>query len=179
MSLSAIELHVGPWTEAEFLELPEDNRRIELLDGALLVSSPSPRHQDMCARMWRALDALRPRGMRVFVPIDVRVGPNRILVPDLVVVRHDRMDFQVLDAVDAALAIEIVSPGSVASDRAIKPPLYAQAGVPYFVRVELGGPTAVVGTLTGDRYTFGAPDSVLRLTDPFPIEIDLPGLLEN
>lgn len=33
--------HVGPWTEKEFLALPVD-RRIELLDGALLVS-PSAR----------------------------------------------------------------------------------------------------------------------------------------
>ena len=33
--------HSDPWTEEDFLALPVD-RRIELLDGALLVRSPSP-----------------------------------------------------------------------------------------------------------------------------------------
>jgi Putative restriction endonuclease len=45
------------WTEAEFLALPVD-RRLELLDGALLVSpSARLRHQRLSSRLWAALNA--------------------------------------------------------------------------------------------------------------------------
>lgn len=33
--------HVGPWTEQDYRALSADNRRIELLDGGLLMS-PNP-----------------------------------------------------------------------------------------------------------------------------------------
>ncbi|MGH3764662.1 MAG: hypothetical protein ACRDS0_31815 [Pseudonocardiaceae bacterium] len=45
--------HAGPWTEQDFLALPED-RRIELLDGELLVS-PSPRRRHQRLSMWLAM----------------------------------------------------------------------------------------------------------------------------
>jgi hypothetical protein len=51
VSVSEIELHQGPWTEADYLALPEDNRRIELLDGGLLMSpSASVSHRLLSSR---------------------------------------------------------------------------------------------------------------------------------
>ena len=48
----------GPWTEADWLELPQDNRRIELIDGVLLVgSSPSFSHQRLSRRLANAIEA--------------------------------------------------------------------------------------------------------------------------
>ncbi len=181
MSVSRIESHFGPWTEADYFALPEDNRRIELLDGSLLLNpSPSASHQRLSSRLWLALERARPVGMEVLIPIDLRVGAGRILIPDLTVVRHTGRDFKVLDAADAALVIEIVSLGSVAADRAIKPRLYAEAGIPCYVRIEPepAGPTAIVGHLAGERYVFEPADSVLRLREPFRVEIDLVALLE-
>ena len=40
-ALAAALTHEGPWTERDYLTLPENNRRIELLDGGLLMS-PNP-----------------------------------------------------------------------------------------------------------------------------------------
>jgi Uma2 family endonuclease len=177
MSLSKLERHHGPWTEADYLALPEDNRRIELLDGALLMSpSPAGPHQRLSSRLWMALERARPDGMGVFEAVNVRLGTGRILIPDLAVVRHDGIDFTVLDAAEIALAIEIVSPGSIAVDRAIKPRLYAEAGIPHYVRIELPGPTASLGRLVGERYVVSEAEPFLRMQDPFPTEIDLVAL---
>ncbi len=114
MSLSALEMHHGPWTEADYLALPEDNRRIELLDGAVLISpSGSSAHQRLSSRLWLAMERARPDGLEVFEAVNVRLGTGRILIPDLAVVRHTGTDFTVLDAREVAMAIEIISPGSV------------------------------------------------------------------
>jgi Uma2 family endonuclease len=170
--------HVGPWTEAEFLALPED-RRIELLDGELLVSPSARRaHQRLSSRLWSALDAAATPGHEVLEAINVRVGPGRILIPDLAVVTDTGADDVVADAAAVALVVEIASPGSVAADRAIKPALYAAAGIPGYVRVDLGGDGvgAAVYRLAGGRYVVSArvpSGERLSLTEPFPVELDL------
>jgi Uma2 family endonuclease len=87
------------------------------------------------------------------------------------------VNLAVLDAADVAMVVEIVSPGSVAADRAIKPRLYAEAGIPHYVRVELAGPTAILGRLAGERYELTAADQVLRMREPFPLDLDLPSLV--
>lgn len=178
MSVSEIELHQGPWTEADYLALPEDNRRIELLDGGLLMSpSASVPHQRLSSRLWLTLERARPDGMEVLEAVNVRLGTGRILIPDLAIVRHSGVDRVVLEAAEVAMAIEIVSPGSVAVDRAIKPRLYAEAGIPHYVRIELAGPTAILGWLVGERYELAAAGPMLRMRDPFPVDLDLAALI--
>lgn len=139
--------HLGPWTEQESLGLPED-RRIELLDGELLVS-PSPRrsHQRLSSRLRAALDAGATPGHEVLEAVNVRVAPGRILIPDIVVTTDPGARDVVAEASVVAMVVEIVSPGSLAADRAIKPALYAAAGIRNYLRVELasgGGAAAVV-----------------------------------
>ena len=53
--------HAGPWTEREYLALPEDRRRIELLDGGLLVSpAAGSRHQRLSFQLCYALGRAAP-----------------------------------------------------------------------------------------------------------------------
>lgn len=170
-----------PWTEEEFLGLPVD-RRIELLDGALLVS-PSARilHQRLSSRLWAALDAAVPQGLEVLEAINVRVGPGKILIPDLAVVTIPGLDLTVCEATKVVLVVEIASPGNSAADRAVKPQLYAQAGVPHYLRIELGeaGPCALVYQLTRDRYTEVARVNAgqpLVLREPIAVTLDLTAL---
>lgn len=170
--------HVGPWTEEEFLALPDD-RRIELLDGGLLVSpGPGGRHQRVSSQLWHALGRVAPDWLEVLEAINVRVGPDRILIPDLVVVTNPGMDLKVWDPADVAMIVEIVSPGSVAADRAIKPQLYAAAGIEHYLRIELGrpGPSSMAYRSQRGHYVEVAsstPGQLMRLVEPFPVELDL------
>src|SRR5687767_10490639 len=43
------------WTADEFLRLPEDTRRVELLDGEIVVTPPVIRHQEVVMRLGMAL----------------------------------------------------------------------------------------------------------------------------
>lgn len=179
--LDALLDHPGPWTEEEFLALPED-RRIELLDGGLLVSPNARRgHQRLSSQLWATLGAAAPAGIEVLEAINVRIGPGRILIPDLAVVTDPGADDLVADASAVVLVVEIVSPGSVRTDRAVKPQLYAAAGIPVYLRIEFGadGPSGVLLELAGAGYREVArrqPGEPLVLTRPFPVELDLAAL---
>ncbi|MBV9142940.1 MAG: Uma2 family endonuclease [Pseudonocardiales bacterium] len=173
--------HVGPWTEQDYLALPED-RRLELLDGGLLVSpSAGSRHQRLSSHLWHALGRAAPSGLEVLEAINVRVAPGRILIPDLVVVTNPGLELAVWDPPEVAMVVEIVSPNSVAADRAIKPQLYAAAGIEHYLRIELNGPgpSAVAYRLHQGHYVEVASSrsgQPLRLAQPFPVDLDLADL---
>jgi Uma2 family endonuclease len=173
--------HTDPWTEAEFLDLPVD-RRVELLDGALLVSpSARIRHQRLSSGLWRALDGAAPLGLEVLEAINVRVGPGKILIPDLAVAAVPGLDSTVCEATDVVMVVEITSPGNAAVDRAVKPQLYAQAGVPHYLRIELAetGPRALVHRLERDHFAevaYVAAGCPLSLTEPIAVTLDLAAL---
>jgi Uma2 family endonuclease len=174
--------HPGPWTEEEFLALPDEGQRRELLDGSLLVSpAPSSEHQQVARRLANLLEGGSPDGWEVVEAVNVRVGPSRILIPDVVVTSR-LGDTLVYEAAEVVLVAEVVSPSTVAADRVLKPALYAAAGVEWSLRVELtaGAPPA----LTAHRLASGAyaeydqasPGRPLQLPEPFRLEID-PGAL--
>jgi Uma2 family endonuclease len=74
--------------------------------------------------------------------------------------------------------VEIVSPSSVTMDRVTKPAVYAEAGIPVYLRVELegrGGPEVVVCELARGRYAEAARPRAgeqLKLTEPVPLAFD-------
>jgi Uma2 family endonuclease len=174
--------HVGPWTEQDYLALPADRRRIELLDGSLLVSpSAGYRHQRLSSQLWLALSSMAPAGFEVLEAINVRVAPGRILIPDLAVVSTPGVDRTVAEPADVVLVVEITSPGNAVVDRAVKPELYARAGIAHYLLIELGAapPTAVVFGLRGGRYVPVRrvdPGERLRLDEPFDVDVDLAAL---
>lgn len=174
--------HTGPWTERDYLALPEDRQRIELLDGSLLVSpSAGGRHRWLSSQLWLAMSRASPDGLQVLEAINVRVAPGKILIPDLAVVTNPGEDLTVWQPANVAMVVEISSAGNVAFDRAIKPELYARAGVLHDLRIELtqSAPEAAVYRLERGCYVAvgrAMPGETLRLAEPFTVEADLAAL---
>jgi Uma2 family endonuclease len=87
----------------------------------------------------------------------------------------------VAEPADVALVVEITSPGNAVVDRALKPTLYAQAGIPNHLLIELGAepPTAIVFGLRRGHYAETRrvdPGERLRLDEPFDVDVDLTAL---
>ena len=109
------------------------------------------------------------------------MAPGRILIPDLVVATNPGLDLRLWDPTDVAMVVEIVSPGNAAADRAIKPTLYAAAGIGRYLRIELGKPGPSSAAYQSHRGHYGEvrsshPGELMRLAEPFPVELDLTAL---
>lgn len=174
--------HGGPWTEADYMALPEDGRRIELVDGALVVSPLANRpHQRLAFRLAFALDAAAPPTLEVHGELNVRLGPGRILIPDLVIADNPGGTETFVDASHVVLVAEVTSPSNAGIDRLLKPQLYAAAGIAHFLRIDLAdavdaAPAAVVYRLRGERYvevSRADPGQALTLVEPFAVALDL------
>lgn len=130
---------------AEFLALPEDGRRHELLDGEHVVS-PTPRwvHQRAVLALYELLTPmLRGRDdVEMFcVPGDLQLNPRSVVEPDLFILPSGpgpRLQDWSQAPVPIVVA-EVVSPSTSARDRGIKRRLYIEAGVEEYWIVDLDG----------------------------------------
>lgn len=145
------------WTYDDLAHLPDDGKRYEILDGELVVSpSPTRAHQLTVGRLFFLLrERLYKRGVaHVFVaPFDAILSQQRVVVPDLMVVRRERMEIVHERGVEGPpdLAIEIMSPRP-SIDRVRKFKIYAKAGVPEYWLVDPIGKTIEVYVLDDGAY---------------------------
>src|SRR5215813_2328626 len=125
-------------TAEEYDALPENPRR-ELVDGVIqMMATPNGRHQYVVRTLCNLLEHLgRPRFVAIET-IELRLTDNRRRNPDVLVVPgnvydDDRSSYRPHEVL---LAVEVVSKGSETFDRREKPIEYAEAGVPYYWRIE-------------------------------------------
>jgi Uma2 family endonuclease len=184
VSVALVE-HTGPWTPDDVEALPDagDHTRFEVYEGGVLVVSPAPGVAHQRASYWlhQALaKAAVAAGadVEVLEAVNVAIPGNKLLVPDVVVVTANAIDETATRIpAEAVLAVvEVVSPSTVSIDRAIKPAMYAEAGIPIYWRVELQDtPRIVVSSLSRGRYltrSTATAGSRSRITKPFAVEID-------
>lgn len=155
---------------------PQDPRKIELIDG-VLVMAPSPilRHERVAMEIAFALMAYaKTHGGEVFANVvDVYVSETNVLQPDVVYRAAADIDADEVRIVKrATLVVEVSSPSTRRRDLGRKMELYAELGIPEYWFVDLDADSIDVYRLAGDAY--GPPAASLArgetLTSP-----NLPG----
>ena len=167
-----------PLTYDDLLLMPDDGQRREVLGGELIVN-PAPRrdHQEVAANLdWILQRFLRPSGLgRVYThPVDVYLGRNDIVQPDLVVIRETRLGiYRPEGIVDGPpdLVIEILSPSTRGIDQIRKMALYARSGVREYWIADPEQRRIAIHILEGEDFIPLAADADGWLASP-----TLPGL---
>ena len=122
-------------TYEDFLELPDDGRRHEIIDGEHYVTpSPVIRHQLIVGSLHYLIKGyLRQNDLgEVFLsPLDVLFSDFDIVEPDLIYVSRERWSVLTTKNLRGApdLVVEILSPGTRGRDRGIKRKLYERFAV--------------------------------------------------
>jgi len=172
----------GNLTYEDYLGLPDDGRRYEILDGELAVSpAPRPRHQGVSMNLAAILHGhVRERGLGLVyhAPIDVILAGDSVVQPDLVFVASGRESIITERAIEGPpdLAVEILSPESDRRDRVAKAELYARHGVRHYWIVDPVARILETYELEGKVYRpVAMHEGTTRIrTAPFPdLEIDL------
>ena len=149
----------GPHTWADFVALPEDDRR-ELIDGELLeVEVPTTAHERIAALLVFFLETWSRAGgggMTLVSGYKVRVSDTRGVMPDVQFYRAGnipRGQPQGLAHGHPDLVVEVLSPSSARFDRVLKMTYYAAIGVPEYWIVDPAARTLERLVLTEGHYT--------------------------
>jgi len=131
-------------------DLPDDTEgaRYELIDGSLYVTpSADVPHQMLCFDLGQVLAPRVPRGLRVAPGVNVIVGEQTLVTPDVAVIDPDELTHRDLGVSPAGLelVIEVTSASTCRRDLSIKRELYLEWKVPY-VRCPPTGPPCRSGS---------------------------------
>ncbi|MGK5519749.1 Uma2 family endonuclease [Micromonospora sp. URMC 107] len=179
MTVAPILPERSEWTVDDLGDLPKD-LPYELVDGRLIVPSPTAVHQDLCVRLLLALEVNCPAEYLVSIDLSMRIDRRNEPRPDVVAIRREHADRSPVPVQDALLAVEVLSPTSTFRDLYDKAKVYAHAGVRTYWVVD---PLHERMTLT--EYTLGPTGEYEVVTHaedlfvterPWKVSVDLPAL---
>ena len=145
-------------THADYLTLPEDGRRYEIIAGELVVSPSSTlSHQRVVMNALRLLFAWlaeHPAGELFTAPLDVIMANDTVVQPDIVYVTHERLPEVAGKWIHGApdLVVEVLSPSTRARDLTVKRKVYAQFGVREYWVLDPESRALTILGLSGKRY---------------------------
>ncbi len=136
ITLRSIKSTKKVWSYEEYLTLPDDGRRYEIIEGELyMANAPSSDHQfivtELSAEMRNFVKANK-LGRVLVAPFEVHLSETtRPVQPDILFVKAERWPNQKISFFKGApdLIVEVISPSSFRLDRVTKFTAYEQAKV--------------------------------------------------
>lgn len=126
---------LGPYDVADYMELPEDGPRYQLMRG-WLVREPAPgeKHQTVVGNLYvllRRWVGARCLGRLYVAPFDTVLSPSDVVQPDLLFVSRDQLGQPNPKNLRGRpdLVVEVLSPSTRQRDLQVKVQLYRDAGV--------------------------------------------------
>ncbi|MEU4814863.1 MULTISPECIES: Uma2 family endonuclease [Micromonospora] len=168
------------WTVDDLGELPKD-LPYELINGRLIVPSPTALHQEICVELLLALRVNCPPEFLVSIDLSMRVDRRNEPRPDVVVIRRKHAGRSPVPVEDALLAVEVVSPTSHFRDLYDKAKVYSRSGVRSYWVVDPQHERIALTEYTLDgaarEYEQLAHTEDLFVTErPWKVSVDLPAL---
>ncbi len=130
------------YTYADYLKLPDDGIRYEIINGELIMSpAPTLGHQSTAGNLFGYIWAFlqkHPRGEVYPAPTDVILSEIAILQPDIVFITRERSDILTRENIQGApdLVIEVLSRGTEKRDREEKLAQYSRFEVQEYWMVD-------------------------------------------
>lgn len=180
----------GIWTYEEYMKLPVENTRYEVIAGELYITpTPPTLHQralqDLLMPMFGWADEEHHLGVLFPGPLDVLFGEGDFIEPDGLFVRRDRVDIIKDHGIEGVpdLIIECVAPDTAERDRGLKRDRYEYFGVPEYWILDPGARTLEIHRHVVRGY---APPEIVRdrwAWQPIPggpaLELSLPKVLKK
>jgi Uma2 family endonuclease len=168
------------WTVDDLMSLPKD-LHYELIDGSLILPSPTFFHQHMCIETVTMLRPNCPPDHTVVIDVSLEVDRRNEPRQDVVVARKSAGLRSPAPIQSAMLVAEVISPTSHFRDMDAKKRIFAAAGVGSYWVIDPTFEKSVVLTEfhlgeDGHYETVTNTDKVFTTDVPFPATIDLPSL---
>lgn len=169
----------------ELYELrPDDDRRLELDDGILIVSPFAANiHQLVVGRLSVILSRACPEDLAVLPGVGINISRFQHRVPDVAVVAANSLGTMFQEE-PPALVVEVSSPSTRIYDRNRKKDVYEGFGIPsyWIVEPDRERPRLIVFELREGKYEQVADvtgDEQFRAERPFPVTIRPPALVRT
>ncbi len=150
------------YTYADYLKLPNDGIRYEIINGELYMSpAPTVGHQRTLRELLFALMSFlkkKPLGEVFPAPTDVILSDINVLQPDIVLILREKYDILTRENIQGApdLVIEVLSRGTRRRDRNQKLRQYEKFGVQEYWMAEEESKTVEVWRKRGNKFVFQA-----------------------